>query len=88
MANTDARHLYSPRPPFFSTPLPPFYVGVGALGAPYSCGVPSYISDPRAESLNQSYGIRTSVRETATADSPALREEAPTPRGRPHRAAR
>ena len=30
---------------------------------PYSGGVPAYISDRRAESLNQIYGFRTSVRD-------------------------
>lgn len=66
------RDISIPLGPPFLTPLPPFYVGVGALGAPYSSGDPDYISHRRAESLNQIYRFRTSERRLP---QPALREE-------------
>ncbi|XP_042349831.1 EGF-containing fibulin-like extracellular matrix protein 2a [Plectropomus leopardus] len=57
IANTDMRHIYPPRPP--PSPPPPSlpFTSVSVRWEPpYSGGVPGYISDRRAESLNQIYG--------------------------------
>ncbi|KAL6117412.1 uncharacterized protein ACO6RY_15206 [Pungitius sinensis] len=79
-ANTDMRRIYRPSAPSFffffsffsSAPRHPASLRFTSVSMrrepPCSGGVPSYISAPRAESLNQIYGFRTSVRETSTTD--------------------
>lgn len=66
-ANADTRQICPPQPSCF---LPPpslrFTSESVSWEPPCSAGVPGYISHLRAESLNQIYGFRASVRETAT----------------------
>lgn len=64
IASADMRHIHPPRPPPSSTPPSLRFTSVSVRWEPpYSGGVPDYISDRRAESLNQIYGFRTSVRD-------------------------